>query len=430
MQYRMGSYIQSAVCFCLLLTAITAFMFSNLNYSRVSQKIIDFEQENIDSVYLRISDVYGNENQKSLSEFFSENDSLKRMKEFNKTLRNEYNFLEFDNQPLLIKEDLNYKDECREDYGTDSFGINDDIGVSLKSVQIGETSYNAWSLDEYIETGKGFTSESFLYDGSESIEAVLGYEYSNSVSIGDVIKVNYLSKDISVKVNGFFKKDTYITINNNIFFMDQYIAIPFVDLESSFEASNEDEQRFQNILYSLKNWGYIKVNNGDDFYEYKDRVDQISKDLNLKYVLNDGFVSSYIKNISNTINSSKGIFFLVSLILFLFSSAIVLYIYIWDYNKNKKNYAIHLVCGCSLLKLKIKIYTKIFIQFILSLFMGALINKFILGDLSLYTYDGFMFNQSVFQTTLLSFIIMIVIFAVINLCINRSNIYNSLRKEE
>lgn len=427
MKYQKIQYLHIVICFCVLTVATTIFMFSYKNYNKVAYKIIDFESKNVESIYLRISDVYGDKNQKTLSEFFSEKDALQRMKEFCSIINKEFNYLEFDTQPLLVKDNFHYKDEFRIDYGTDYFGVNDKIGISLLSAQIGINAYDNFNLDNQIADGRGFRTCDFLFD-DKTVPAILGHEYSDLVHIGDTIKFNYLSKDIFIKVISFLKKDTSIAINNHIYFFDKYIVIPSLDV--NLIPVNQDDERFQNILYSLKNWGYIKINDGEDYYNYKKRVDEISNELNLKYIVNEGYVYSYINNISNTMHSSKGIFLIVSIFLFLILSVLFAYIYLWNYNRNKKVYAIHLICGCSFLKLKLRIYFEIFIQFILSLELSAFINRILLGKDRIYLFERILLEQAVNQTMVLSAIIMIGICLVLNIYFNKSNIYASIQKED
>lgn len=427
MKYKKSKNIHILICFCVLTIAMTIFMFSNKNYNKVAHKIIDFDNKNIESIYLRVSDVYGEDNQETLSEFFSQKNSLERMKQFCSILNKEFNYLEFDTQSLLLMDDLDYKDELRIDYGSDDFGINDKIGIFLKSVQIGEKTYNFFNLENQLADGRGFKPHDFIFNNNETVSAILGCEYSDIINIGDTISFNYLSKDISVKVIGFFKKDTSITVNNNICFLDKYIIIPSLDV--NYIPLNKDDERFQKILYSLKNWGYLKINDGEDYYDYKNRIDDISNKLDLKYIVNEGYVHPYISNISNTMHSSKGMFLIISIILFLILSIIFTHIYLWHYNRDKKIYAIHLICGCSFIRLKLRIYFEIFIQFILSFGMSTFINSILLDNNSIYTSDYILLDKAMNQTAIFSMIIMLAIFLILNIYINKSNIYSSIKKE-
>lgn len=425
MKYRNINYTYIVICFCVLTIATTLFMFSNKNYNKATHKIIDFDSENIESMYLRVTDVYDRNNQKTLSEFFVEENALERMKVFCNTLNKEFNYLEFDDQSLLIRDHFSYKDEFRTDYGKPYFGEKDHI--SLLSIQIGKNAYDVFDLENKLFNGKGFKPNDFIFD-NKTVPAILGYEYLGLIDIGDTIKFSYLTKDISVKVMGFFKKDTAVTIDNRIYFLDQYIIIPSLDV--NFAPVDKEDASFQLILYSLKNWGYIKVNDGDDYYDYKNRVSEINNRLGLKYVVNEGYIYPYIKNISNTMHSSKGVFLIASILVFLLLSGIFIYIYLWNYNRNKKVYAIHLICGCSFRRLKLKIYFEIFMQFMLSFLLATFINRILLRQDLIYLSERRVLEQAMEQTMVLSASIMLGICAVLNVYFNKSNVYASIQKED
>ncbi|WP_411676811.1 hypothetical protein [Caproicibacter sp.] len=428
MRYQKINLIYIVVCFCVLTIASTVLMFANRSYEEAANKVVDFSNKNVDTIYLRVSDVYGEENQETLSDFFSEKNALNRMKEFHQSLNKKFNYLEFDTQMLLLLDNsFDYKDEFRTDYGTDSFRANDKIGVSLKSAQINKKAYDYFSLKNQIFSGQSFHENDFTFN-DKAVPAILGYNYINSADIGDIINFNYLSKDISIKVIGFLKRNTSITINNNIYFMDDYILIPSLEVKST--PISKDDKRFQNILYSLKNWGYIKINNGEDYYNYKAKVDAVSNKLNLKYVLNEGYVYPYITNISNSMQSSKGVFRLLSALLFAILSIVFTFLTIWHFNRNKKIYAIHLISGCSISQLKSRIFSGITIQFILSFGLSVFINMILMGHEIIYFSERILLNQSVGQIAVLLIMVIIGICLVLNIYINKSNMYTSIQKED
>lgn len=111
-----------------------------------------------------VTDVYGQDNQKTLSDFFAEKNSLERMKQLYVFLNEEFDFLEFDKQNLLIRDDFNFKDEFRIDYEWKDFGVNDDIGISLKSVQIGENTYDVYNLQNQLAEGRGFETDDYIFN--------------------------------------------------------------------------------------------------------------------------------------------------------------------------------------------------------------------------------------------------------------------------
>lgn len=426
MKYKKGNLLYWLICFCVLTVATIVFTLSNYNYNKAEHKIIDFDNKNIKSIYMRISDVYGTENQKSLSDFFSEKDALQRMKNLNKFMNENFDYIEYDIQNLLIKKDFQYKEEFRVDYDTSFYGENDEFGISLKSIQVGEKAYDIFELEKQLDKGNGFTSDNFVFTDQNNIPVILGYDYIDLVNIGDNLMFEYLFKDISVTVVGFLQKDAFISLNDNIVFVDQYIILPSLNLEDT--PVNLEDKQFQELLYSTKNWGYIKINDGDDYYNYKNKIDNICKELDLKYIANESYVTDYIRNISNTMNSSKGIFLIASIILLFAMSTIFVFVHIWNYNKNKKTYAIHLICGCSMLKLKLKILSSVLLQFILSVSTSTVISSIIIGQNNLYSSELQLLNESLRQTIIITLVLMLIIDCMLYFYIQKSNVYTSIRQ--
>lgn len=426
MKYKIGTVLQQAVCVCLFITAAAFFMKSDMDYKRTSEKVVAFTEDNLESVYLRVSDVYGKEHQKSLSEFFQEDGALERMKQFNHMMHDQYKFLEFDIQSVVMLEDFPYKEEFRADYGSADDMADDGTNKVLKSCQMDQNAYDFFHLNDYLVKGNGFSSSSFTYTGQETVDVLLGYEYTDLIDIGDILHVEYLTEEMDLKVSGFLGKDSAVAINNNVYFLDRLMILPFVNISDA--ADSMANQDFPYILYSLKNWGYIKVKDGDNFYDYKNSVDEISKSLDLKYVLNEGYVSPYIANTANTLSSAKGFYLISSIAVFLIIAIIILLISVWDYKRKKSDYAVLLICGCSLGKLKRKIFLRITLQLLVSVISASVINKSLLGYHSLYAYDRQLFSQAVSKTGLISLLAGGVIFMILNLYINKSNIYDSLRK--
>lgn len=425
MKYKIANYRYIALCFFALTIAITIFMFANKNYNTAAHKIMDFNGEQ--SAYLHVTDVYDSNASESISDFFAEKDALVRMKKFSDCLHKKFRYFEFGTQPLLVKKNFAFKNQCRADYGTDNYGANDSVGISLKSVQVDQNGYQHFSLQNKIDGGRGFKSEDYKLE-NQAVPAIFGYEYKDSVKVGDTLAFEYLTKRINVKVIGFFKKNASTTINNQITFLDDYITIPSLTVSS--QPTNAADKNFQDILYSVKNWGFIQVKSGEDYYNYKNQIDDISHQFGLKYVVNEVYVSSYIHNVLNTLQSSKGIFFITSAFLFVILSVVFIYIYLWYFERNKKTYAIHLICGCSFPELRFRIFSQVLALFASAYGLAALINyKFLSGN-TLYVTEQLQLEDAMQQTALFSGAVLIVICGILYIFINKNNIVNSIQKED
>lgn len=425
MKYRLKDTIFIVMCFLILSLGMTILIYTNYNYHQITQKIIVFDEQNIDSVYLKVVDEYDMKTHKTLREFFSEPNSLERMKQFSNVMKDKYGYLEIDNQSVMILDQFPYKEEFRIDYGESHYGVNDAIGISLKSLQIGKNTYDAFALSQQIEMGTGFQAEDFLWKEQKTVPMLLGYEYQGLAEIGETFLLEYLQKDILVEVAGFFKKDAVITLNNQVYFMDQQIVIPFFDCKD--QPTNEEDSEFQKILYSLKNWGYIKVNSGEDVLDYEAEIQKLNEQLGLDYAVSEGVIYSYIQNISSTIDSIKGILWMVSIFLLIVLSGIFLGIQIWSFHKNKKVYAIHLICGCSFKRIKQKIMFFVIAQFAAALLGSTLISSVLLEQKIANRSQMFLFKEAVQQMILCSVVLLVIICVILSRSIHKNRIYLSLR---
>ncbi len=426
MKYKKMDYLFYLITLLTFTIAISVFCFSLNNYNRANEKIVDFDNKNIDSIYLRVSDIYDTENEKTLKEFFEEKDSLERMKKFSSKINKDFEYLEFDTQSLLIEDDTKYEDKFRVDYGTEYFGENDKSGVCLLSAQIGARAYEFFNIDNNIVYGKGF-KDNFVYNG-KSIPAILGYEYLDLFELGDKMKFNYLTKSIEIEVVGFLAQNTSLSINNNTYFLDRFIVIPSLEIDEL--PTNPDDIAFQKILYSIKNWGYIHVADGDSYYSLKNKIDELSNQLNLEYILNEGHVSPYINNISNTLGSSKGLLLILSVLLLITLVVVFGCLHCWDFNRKKTIYAIHLVCGCNFHRLRIMIWVNVITQAIISFAASGLVNYILLGRNGKYLSEVIQFEKTMQYTLVITGVIIFVICVVLDSFLKRSDIYKELREDK
>lgn len=428
MKYIKLKIVRIFFSFVLLTVGLSICLYANTNYKKIEHRIVDFQDKNFNTLYLRTTDMYDEMGNISLHEFFGQNDSLSKMKEFNTEIKSEFDFLEINNQSLVVESDLKFDDKFRVDYEKSYFDENTKTNnISLNSIQIGDLSYDYFELNSMIIEGNGFDDNDFNYYGTGYIPVILGYEYIDFLEIGDVFKMNYLTKTLELEVVGFLAKDTTIITNFTNYLCDRFLIIPFFNF--LYSPTNDEDEYFQKIHYSLKNWGYIKINDGEDFNTYQAKFDSINDSFKLSYILNDTYIVDYIINSSNTLYSSKGLFLISSVFLFIILAVVCLFIYILDYRSNKKIYAIHLVCGCNILKIKQRIYTKIVVQFVISIVLAVLININIIGSISNYDLQRYLFYSAIDNIVIISVLIITTLIVLLNVYINKSNIYADIQKE-
>lgn len=273
---------QAAVLSWVVLFARIAFAFAVFDLLFVpAEQVINYHGEEF--VFLRVSDEYDTLFAPSLMGFFGEEDALDRMKAFNASMHEEYDFLEIDAQNLAVIEEFPYKEQFRIDYGTDYYEENDDVQICLSSVQLDWTAYETYSLEKLIESGRGFRKQDFSFSEG-SVPVILGSEYKDVAAEGDILKMEYLFKPLELKVIGFFDPAASIEVDGNLYEFDNAIVMPSLSMDG--EPTEEDDRTFQEILYSTKNFGYILVENGDSYTAYKNEMQRIDEKLGVCYSVN------------------------------------------------------------------------------------------------------------------------------------------------
>lgn len=238
---------------------------------------------------LSIHNDYGVDGNKSLSEFFSENDSLERLMSFNNDLHTNIDYIELCFQPLQYMDYYDKDSKFVDDEDNINQSVTLDSGESkyvtnLKSVQIDKNIYG--SFDNSINKGRNFTEDDFYINtGDQTINVILGNDYSDYYDIGDIIDISLYEKDLTLNVIGFYKENTTLSINGAKTLLDTYIIMPSFFVNYSPET--ETENKYQKILYSQKNAGFalIEENNNDSYNEEDSYIIQTAEKYNLLYSL-------------------------------------------------------------------------------------------------------------------------------------------------
>ncbi|MBQ8942365.1 MAG: hypothetical protein IJ062_11070 [Firmicutes bacterium] len=209
---------------------------------------------------------------------------LSSLKEINGVLNQKFDFIELCTQPVEYVG--NYSgDVSFVDGGAENVNRSDGVNyyTMLKTVQIGRSLCEDMRIPlaegKYIERW-----DYYLKNGDDTVNAILGYDYKPYYSVGDEIEVDYLRKNIKLKVVGFYEKGAELYYGGRIS-LDKYIVMPFVNCE--YEPKNEEEKSFQTNLYWQKNDGLIRVNDDFDLDAAKAVTGELSKKYNTEITILD-----------------------------------------------------------------------------------------------------------------------------------------------
>lgn len=264
--------------------------------NQINQEIdetIRLTSNDAEPMYITLVDNYADSN--DMQDFFKNEMSLDSLKSFNKLLREEYDYYEFTPQSVQLFE--KYEGDTifvRQSKDGDFLmnqevkpeGENDTLYVTtLKTVQLGKSLYFE-NLD-HILVG-GFENNDFLYEENSTVSAILGYKYKDTYAIGDTFVVNFIFKDLEIKVAGFYKENTVFYLKEKAYELDTFICIPQFDIE--YEPYDDADKLWQQRYYLHKNGGYIKIQNIETFPDedklfeyYSDLIKKTAKENNVDY---------------------------------------------------------------------------------------------------------------------------------------------------
>lgn len=246
--------------------------------------------------FIAIGDGYNDYSE--LEQLYSVEDIPEKMKEFNQILNDEFDFFEIYTQPLQSKFYWDMEDDflrVRSDNGEPI--KNQRILIdgkecyisSLNTLEVNLNTYN-YFLD-YIQEGRGFLEEDFHYIQGERIPVILGNDYMQHYSVGDVLELNYLENDLEFEVVGFFEKKLCIEIENSKTDLDTYVCCPFFEIDG--KINSDKERNFWLRYYGQKNMGYIKIDVSDIenmseqqiIEKYRGIIEEESAEIGLEYTV-------------------------------------------------------------------------------------------------------------------------------------------------
>lgn len=251
------------------------------------------ESSNTSESFYRIACLYGSDGNLSFSDLFGYTDSLERLKNMNKALKDSFDYWEINFQPVyfvgyykLSEQFVNSYNEATKTADTVNQNATTEDGRSikvtdLKTVQVcGQLSKK---YDNLISAGKNFDDSDYKIENeNDYVNVLLGSNYANYYKLDDVIDVTLHQKEIKFRVIGFFDAGASVMINNKEIKFDDCIVMPFYDID--YEAKTQSDESYQKIYYSQKNEGYINASE-NSFDQLNQKLNDITQKNDLLYSL-------------------------------------------------------------------------------------------------------------------------------------------------
>lgn len=277
----------------IIILSISVFLLITTQYKKANNSfdsllitnIISYQQLsnfNVQQNYF-IQTVDGYTNDDALDILYAHDTIYQNLKEFNLTLNSDFDFYEITFQPL---QSLQYFNLDNKFIHRNRNGVikNQEIVIegekcyvtSLSTIQVNNNAYNKFLNS--LAKGDSFKAEDFNYENDNIIPIILGNDYLQYYDVGEIIKLNYLQRNIDFKIIGFLNKNTVLTINDFDYVLDTYICMPSFQIKNEF--INEEDKTFQIRHYLQKNMGFINVKANKNYEkEIITNYEEIIKDL-------------------------------------------------------------------------------------------------------------------------------------------------------
>lgn len=219
----------------------------------------------------------------SFEDFLKQKDAYNILKETCEMLKNTFGSDYYD----VSRQDVEYIGEFPGDQEFVSGGkeavnqkINGQILSPLESLQVSYNFACQKKMNELIETGEAFGKEDDQTGADQIIPVLAGASYQKIFKAGDTFQGKYLGeKDLKFRIEGFFKKDASVLLDNEEILLDCMLVFPSLCLKET------DSMEFQKILLSVKCQGYLHYDRKSDLEKKMEQLEKIKKETGFRYIV-------------------------------------------------------------------------------------------------------------------------------------------------
>lgn len=196
--------------------------------------------------------------------------------------------------------------------------LNGEVITPLKSLQIGNKTFDLLNIDKYVINGRSFIENDFFLMEGEPIPLILGNEYAKSnFNLDDEIEFFYLGEKFKGKVIGFLTEKAKIPTIFEFDELDNYIIIP----SFNFNENINKNTNLMKVNYLLKTQGFMFYDNIDSYKKSTEELSNLATIIGLNYsnTKKTGFLNEKIKISEKQSIVLISISFIISIILLYFN---------------------------------------------------------------------------------------------------------------
>lgn len=193
----------------------------------------------------------------------NQNGEYEKLKSFHQELKNEksWTFLSADRQFITINSnDIPEKFIFQYEQGCPSEN-EDKSKKDLKCLHVSQNLFSEFGIT--VSDGREFKAEDFWHKNGECVPIILGNEYKNIFSIGQVLNGEYLCEDFKFEIIGFLPELTELPSPGNmgIVSCDRYVIMPVFSCENNEKVSFFDKaslgQYVNGVIISSMNYADV-----------------------------------------------------------------------------------------------------------------------------------------------------------------------------
>lgn len=275
----------------------------------------------------------------------------------------------------------------------------------------------------YLKTINGESIKDINFDSSEDepIKVIVGYNFNNKVKVGDIIKYiekeddKYLVKEM--EVSAILEKDSYVSAStsiNDFLLVDDSIIKPFEEksYNNSLEYNGQVFSYLQNAYFSIED-----ENKLDELQRYLEDSGFQFKVISLKDT-----VIKFKETMRENVQPINSVFIFV----IIFTGISIITSMISMIIKSIEEYSIHLLLGCTIKNIIIRIIIEIGILFSVSYLIGLSIINTLFTNSQIYNFN--IKNAIYCGSILLIFMVITLIFPVLKM--KKYSIEELIRSEQ
>lgn len=304
---------------------------------------------------------------------------------------------------------IEYSKEC-EDFSEKSDGssyLNFNVGnkkyIGLHTLRGDKNYFNTYRYD--VIDGRNFEDEDFdreKINSSHEIPVILGSNYSDVYSVGDVIMsiADDSDEEIRLKVIGILEKDQYFSdggfSEQGLYNTNNYILYPIKNLSENLSNDDADEfldSFFDTLIISKKDSGYLeKIINDNTTNLCEIQIKNVKDKMDYNYEKTKKALIIYI---------------IIFLVIIFFTSINLITSTVSYILEKKKELSINILCGANKADLSIRVFLQNFMIMAISLGLAITINKLLINNLFISL------NKEVVILVMIICIILLIVMSII-----------------